>query len=118
MTSRPDLLRTGKESGPSPVRRGRDYTLDAAGLVRRTDDQGQPAGLSAFDSEQGLVTAGRIWRLPAEAALPEGLEACQGQRGHYTIRPSRDMTEAEYLQRLEQLPWEDTGRVRSRRPGP
>jgi hypothetical protein len=83
--------------------------------VDRVDANGRPAGLSTFDAETRLVTSGRIWVLRAESPLSDGLEVVAEVGGHHAIRPATDMTEPEFLDRLAQLPWEDTGRERRRR---
>jgi hypothetical protein len=108
-SERPDLYRTGNAQRPAPPRVGIDIVPDTAGNVHPTTP---PQGLSTFDSIDALPTRGRIWRLPGDQPLPEGLGAVADPPppGHWTIGPTESMSLDEFLDRLGQLPWVDTGR--------
>ena len=105
---RPDLFRTGNAQGPSPIRVGTDIIPDPAGNVGPTSP---PTGLSTFDSEAAVITKGRLWRLPGDVPLPEGIGATPDAPppGHVSIGPTQQMSLSDFLDKLGQLPWVDTG---------
>ena len=109
-TTRPDLFRAGNAQGPSPLRvgPGKDVVPDASGNVQPTSP---PSGLSTFDSIDALPTKGRVWKLPSESPLPDGVGATPDAPppSHWSIGNTVLMSLEELLTKLGQLPWVDTG---------
>ncbi len=119
-----DLYAIGRAGG-HPFGRPHDFqTVDGIVCAEADPESGTAAGLSTWRSRQALESrglTGKVWVLPAGTWLPgfvqvdDGVDVMPGSthaEGHTSIVPTEAMSYAESQARLQNLNWQDDGRIR------
>ena len=111
-----DLFRMGNASGPrlDKVRLGKDVgsTEEILPSGKTVTMVGPDGGMSTFDAKNPTLT-GVWWRIPAGVKLPDTIRvtkdhgvwnaAARLRITHYSFRPARKMTLAEYVEGLREI---------------
>jgi hypothetical protein len=114
-----DLYVFGNRSGPRRPRPGIDVFPDAAGMLS-PEDPADAKGASLFADPLRCPLTGHYYKLPAGTPLPEGLavvaDGSELKAGsphpptHQTLYPAAALSEDEFIELFNNLPWEYTGK--------
>ena len=114
-----ELCVFGNKTQPKGIR-DRDLMPDENGILPSQADVLNPKGKSATRTPETSGLTGHYHKIVSETEMPEGLGIKHDGRdmpggymspGHSTIYPTRNMTQAEFDQKLLSLPWSYGGKI-------